>query len=175
MTNAAHLACPDCGFVWDGVDRARAISGINDSVTGFVEVIELAGEMATVRPSPERWSTVEYAAHLRDVLISLRERIITAAIVDVPTGTPIHRDDRVNMGFYALDSTDDAAEELGFAAGLISKAIAALPDGAENRELYFSPGMPSTVTVGWVAAQALHEASHHLGDVRQNLRLTVAD
>ena len=93
--------CPDCGFVWDGVTLAQSVSGVNDSVAAFVGVLEGVGEMATVRPQPDRWSIIEYAAHLRDVLISLRERIITAAIVDTSTGTPIFRDDRVNMGFFA--------------------------------------------------------------------------
>lgn len=170
MANSAP-PCPDCGFEWEGVDVVRAVSGINNAVSAFVGVIERAGEMATVRPEPGRWSIVEYAAHLRDVLLSLRERVITAAIVDTPTGSPIHRDDRVNLGFYSLDSVDDAADELGFAAGLLSKTIAALPDGFENRELVYSPAMPGIVTIGWVAAQGFHEASHHLLDVRNNLEM----
>ena len=169
MTNIGDLpSCPDCGFVWDGVDLAQSVSGVNDSVAAFVSVLEGAGEMATVRPRPDRWSIVEYAAHLRDVLISLRERIITAAIVDTPTGTPIFRDDRVNLGFYSLDSVDDAADELAFAAGIFSKAVASLPDGFADRELYFSSGLPTTTTIRWVAAQAFHEASHHLIDVQNN-------
>lgn len=166
-------SCPDCGFVWDGVGLAQSVSGVNDSVAAFVGVLEGSGEMATVRPQPDRWSIVEYAAHLRDVLISLRERIITAAIVDTPTGTPIHRDDRVNLGFYSLDSVDDAADELAFAAGIFSKAVAALPDGFAERGLYFSPGLPTTTTIRWVAAQAFHEASHHLLDVQDNARMLV--
>ena len=164
-------SCPDCGFVWDGVTLAQSVSGVNDSVAAFVGVLEGVGEMATVRAQPDRWSIIEYAAHLRDVLISLRERIITAAIVDTPTGTPIFRDDRVNLGFYSLDSVDDAADELAFAAGIFSKAVASLPDGFADRELYFSPGMPATTTIRWVAAQAFHEASHHLLDVQDNARM----
>ena len=119
-----------------------------------------------VRPEPDRWSIVEYAGHLRDVLINLREKLIVASVVDNPTGQPIYTDDRVNLGFYSLDSLDDAANELAFAAGLISKTIAALPDGFENRTLVFSPLWATQMTIGWIAAQAFHEASHHLGDVR---------
>lgn len=164
-------SCPECGFVWDGVGRSQAIGGINDSVSDFVSVIESAGETALIRPETSRWSIVEYAAHLRDVLISLRERIILAAIVDDAVGVPIYRDDRVNMGFYSLDSVDDVPEELGFAAGLITKTIATLPAGLEHRTLLFSPLSDFRVTIEWVAAQAFHEASHHLGDVQENLRL----
>lgn len=163
--------CDGCGFVWDTVGLKDAVSGISDAVTEFVGVIEESGEMATVRPSPERWSIVEYAGHLRDVFISLRERTILASIVDDPTGVPIYRDERVNMGFYSLDSVDDAADELGFAAGLISKTIATLPQGFETRTLVYSPVSNAKVTIGWMAAQAYHEAFHHLRDIRENMRL----
>ena len=164
-------SCPECGFVWDGVNRIDAISGINESVTSFIGVIEEAGEMATVRPEPTRWSIVEYAAHLRDVFLSLRERTILATILDNPTGHAIYRDERVDMGFYSLDSVDDAADELAFAAGLLSKTIATVPEGHENRTLIFSAATGNEVTILWMAAQGFHEASHHLADVRRNLEL----
>lgn len=163
--------CDGCGFEWDSVGLKDAVSGISDAVTEFVGVIEESGEMATVRPSPDRWSIVEYAGHLRDVFISLRERLITASVVDHPTGTPIFRDERVNLGFYALDSVDDAADELGFAAGLLSKTIATLPAGFEDRTMVYSPAVDFVATLRWVAAQANHEAFHHLGDIRENVRL----
>ncbi len=167
-------SCPGCGFVWEGVSRVDAVSGINESVTACVGIIEEAGELSMVRPDPNRWSIVEYAGHLRDVLINLREKSIVASVVDNPTGQPIYTDDRVNLGFYSLDSPEDAADELAFAAGLISKTIAALPDGFENRTLVFSPLWATQMTIGWIAAQAFHEASHHLDDVRENLRLLAA-
>ena len=93
-------SCPGCGFVWEGVSRIDAVKGINESVTAFVGIIEEAGEMSMVRPEPDRWSIVEYAGHLRDVLINLREKLIVASVVDNPTGQPIYTDDRVNLGFY---------------------------------------------------------------------------
>lgn len=164
-------SCPECGFVWEGKDRSEVIAGINDSVTAFVDVIEEAGEMALVRPDLERWNIVEYAGHLRDVLISLRERIILGCVVDKPTGVPIYRDERVNMGFYSLDSVDDVSDELAMAAGLISKTIASMPEGFENRTMVYSPASNADATLQWVAAQAFHEASHHLNDVRTNLSL----
>lgn len=167
----AGETCDGCGFGWDPVSLTDAVSGINDTVTEFVGVIEQSGEMALVRPEQGRWSIVEYAGHLRDVLISLRERAILASIVEDPTGVPIHRDERVNLGFYSLDSVDDAADELGFAAGLMSKTIATLPEGYGLRTLVYSPVTNMKVTIGWMAAQAYHECFHHLGDIKENVRL----
>lgn len=169
--SSSPASCPECGFVWEGVSCSDAVVGINESVTAFIGVIEEAGEMATVRPTLETWSIVEYAAHLRDVFLSLRERSILASVVDMPTGQPIYRDERVDLGFYSLDSVDDAADELAFAAGLLSKTIATLPEGYEKRLLTYSPVSGATVTVEWMAAQGFHEASHHLRDVQNNLNL----
>ncbi len=164
-------SCEECGFVWDDVGRYEAISGINDSVTDFVDVIEAAGEISLLRPEVERWSIVEYAAHLRDVLLNLRERIILASVADNPVGVAIHRDESVALGFYSMDSVDDVPDELAVAAGLITKAIAMLPEGFENRTPIFSTASDFEVTIGWVVAQAFHESFHHLGDVRENVRM----
>jgi hypothetical protein len=164
-------ACEVCGFVREGVTCSASIAGIDESIDAFIGVIQGAGADAVVRPESDRWSIVEYGAHLRDVLLSLRERTIVASVVDHPTGSPIYRDERVNLGFYSRDSIDDVINELRVSAGLLTRTIASLPEGFERRTLTYSPLFGGEVTIEWMAAQAFHEASHHLGDVRENLRL----
>lgn len=164
-------SCPGCGFVWEGVSRTEAIEGTKSSVAGFVVVIEDAGATALVRPEPGRWSIVEYAAHLRDVLLSLRERVVLASVLDTPTGQPIYRDERVDLGFYSLDSAGDAMTELSTAGRLFCRTLAVLPEGFEERPIRYSPVSDAVVTIGWVGAQGFHEASHHLLDARHNLEV----
>ena len=60
------------------------------------------------------------------------------------------------------------------AAALLVRMVAALsPEQLERTCQYGYPG-PSTRTLRWMAAQAVHEVEHHLGDVEENLTL-VAD
>ncbi len=138
----------------------------------FLGVIADAGPAASIRPDAERWSILEYGAHLRDVFLSLRERILAAVIVEHPTGQPIYREERVNLGFYDGDTPEDIALELDVASGLLLKVLERLPEGAASRRMRYSPVTNLEVTVGWVAAQAAHEAEHHLGDVQANLTLS---
>lgn len=146
----------------------RRLSAAADS---FIDVILKAGAKVDVRPSPQRWSILEYGAHLRDVLLSIRDRIITASVLDEPTGSAIHREERVDLGFYSLDTPAEVASELAVAARLFVKTFASLPEGYESRQFFYSPVTPAKVTILWAGAQAVHESEHHLSDVKENLTL----
>ncbi len=163
--------CEVCGFEWAGVAAVEVPERVNAAVEAFVRVVKDAGPDVARRPSPERWSILEYAGHLRDVLLVQRERIITASILDTPTGAARYRDDRVNLGFYRLDTPEEVVAELAIAAGLFVKTFSSLPEGYERRELVYSVITPERVTVLWVGAQAVHECEHHLGDVEENAAL----
>jgi hypothetical protein len=136
-----------------------------------VDVLRTSPVALSARPIPERWSILEYAAHTRDVLISIRERFVLASIVDGHIGTPIFRDERVDLGFYKLDTPEEVAEELQASSRLFVRTFEALPAGFENRVFTYSPISKADVTILWAGAQALHECEHHLGDVRENERL----
>jgi hypothetical protein len=165
----ADDACEQCGFRWSAVTAGEVPGRLRFATDAFVDVIELAGARANVRPSLERWSILEYGAHLRDVFISIRERVITASIEDEPTGAPIHRDERVSLGFYRLDTAADVASELRAASTLFIRTFASLPADYTRRQFTYSPVTPRKVTILWAGAQAVHEAEHHVGDVRENL------
>jgi hypothetical protein len=134
----------------------------------FTDALLGAGEQLTRRPSPTRWSALEYGGHLRDVLISIRERIILAAIVENPTGVAMNRDERVALGLYRRDTLDDVVAELAVTSRLLIKTLSSLGAHAAERPLIYSTASPTPVTIGWAAAQAVHEAEHHLGDIREN-------
>ena len=135
----------------------------------FVEVLTGAVERASRRPSPDRWSILEYAGHVRDVLISIRERIVLAVVVERPTGVAMNREERIDRGLYRHDGVEDVAEELVVLTRLMVKTISSLREGDMRRALIYSSATPDEVTVAWAIAQAIHEVEHHLDDVRENL------
>jgi hypothetical protein len=164
-------SCSQCAFTWAALTRARCATRVSDAVEAFVDVIRRAGERAGTRPSEGRWSILEYGGHLRDVLLSVRERIVLASILDVPVGTPIFRDERVDLGFYAQDTASDVAVELQVATYLFLKTVATLPPNFEERGLIYSSRTPLEITIAGATLNALHECEHHLGDATENLRL----
>jgi hypothetical protein len=166
--------CALCGFSWATLTRAEIATRMSAAVESFVGVISLAGDEVGSRPDPQRWSILEYGGHLRDVLLSIRERIVLAAILDVPVGTPIFRDERVEIGFYAQDEAPDVAVELQVATYLFLKTVATLPARFEDRRLVYSNRTPLEITISGAMSNALHECEHHLGDATENLRLLEA-
>ena len=125
-------------------------------------------------PTPDRWSMLEYGAHVRDVLLVLRDRFVVGVVADHPEFTPMYRDERVDLGMYRGEDPAALATELEVAAGLLARMLEALtPEQLDLTCQYGYPG-PSTRTLRWMAAQAVHEVEHHLGDVEENLKL-VAD
>jgi hypothetical protein len=164
-------SCGDCGFRWDAVGIDDVGPRVSTAIDGFMQVIGSGGPSCADRPAPGRWSVLEYSAHLRDVLISIRERVILASVLDNPTGTPMYREERIDLGFYALDTVGDVMTELEASGRLFVRTISALPAGSEDRPLVYSTITPIERTIRWAAAQAVHECEHHLGDVRTNAEL----
>jgi hypothetical protein len=174
-TAAPIQTCPLCGFSWEPMVRSEVTERIGRAVSSFVEVMKEAGAKVAVRPTQERWSILEYGSHLRDVLLSIRERVIVASIVDVPTGTPIYRDERVDLGFYSEDTAKEVMNEIEVAAVLLAKTVTTLPAHFDTRELIYSSRTPLAVTIASTFSNAVHECEHHLRDASDNLAMFDAD
>ena len=170
-SNSDVSTCDHCGFSWAILTRAKVAARMSATVESFVEVMVSADARVDQRPSEARWSILEYGGHLRDVILSIRERIVLASILDVPMGTPIFRDERIDLGFYAQDAASDVAAELQVATYLFLKTVATLPENYEDRRLVYSTKTPLEITISGAMSNALHECEHHLGDARENLRL----
>ncbi|MFZ1062442.1 MAG: DinB family protein [Acidimicrobiales bacterium] len=168
---ASSESCEGCGFRWSDVSAGEIPGRTASATSHFVELLVTSASIATRRPAPDRWSILEYAAHMRDVFMSIRERIVRACIEENSVGSPIYRDERVNLGFYKLDTPDDVATELLAMSRLFVRTFEALPPTFEQRVFTYSPLTDMKVTVLWAGAQALHECEHHLGDVRENVEL----
>ena len=164
-------SCSECGFVWNALSKIAVASRMSDAVEAFVGVIQRAGANVVLRPTPQRWSILEYGGHLRDVLVSIRERIVLASVLDVPVGTALYRDERIDLGFYAQDAATDVAAELQVVTYLFLKTIATLPEHFEERGLVYSTLTPLEVTIATTTLNAVHECEHHLRDAKEDLSL----
>jgi hypothetical protein len=163
--------CAHCGFSWATLTRAALAARMGGAVESFVNVMTAAGKDVATRPSEQRWSILEYGGHLRDVLLSIRERVVLASVLEVPVGTPIFRDERVALGFYAADTAADVAAELQVVTYLLLKTVATLPEHFEDRKLIYSDRTPLEITISGALSNALHECEHHLGDAIEDLTL----
>ncbi len=159
----------DCGFGDDSVSMeavpARARAGA-DAIAARLH----DGAGAPRRPVPDRWSALEYAAHVRDVLLTVRDRLVIGLVEDRPHFEPMYRDERLSLGLYRADGPGPVALEVVAAAAMFGRLFAAIDPAALGREVHY--GFPeSTIrTLAWMGRQAVHETEHHLADIVENAR-----
>lgn len=165
-------ACEICGFAWESVGDdeipIRIIHG-----TGIIsDVLRSNSPHIVIRPATDRWSTLEYGAHVRDVLLHVRDRLVIGLSEDNPEFKPLYREERVNFGLYAADTPHVVAAEVDMAAALFARTFAAIrPDQLDRPCQYLYPNA-ATRSLRWMGQQVVHEVSHHGDDIRENLAST---
>ena len=167
-------ACDVCGFVWDDVGDAEVAPRIRAGADMLARLLRNAPDVANTRPTAGRWSMLEYGAHVRDVMLVMRDRFVVGIVTENPGFTPMYRDERVDLGMYRGEDPEALATELEVAAALLVRMIEAVPPEQLGRTCQYGYPGPSTRTLRWMAAQAVHEIEHHCHDVEENLTL-VAD
>ncbi|MCU0259588.1 MAG: DinB family protein [Ilumatobacteraceae bacterium] len=161
-------SCEICGFAWDAVPTGDVATRVAD---GAEEVAALlADPHAGQRPSVGRWSGLEYACHVRDVLLHVRDRLVIGLVEDDPTFKPLYRDERVDLGLYHDDTAEVVATEVRVAAALFARTFDRLSVEQLRRPVQYAYPAPATRTLLWMGQQVVHEVEHHLADMRDNAR-----
>ena len=163
--------CDVCGFEWDAIAAAEIGPGVRSATAAIAERIERAGAQATRRPSPERWSVLEYAAHVRDVVTNVRDRIVQTLVEDEPTYAMLWRDQRVDLGLYAGDDPAEVGAEVVAAGSLFARTFDRIDPALLSRTGLYTYPVAVHRSVLWIAAQVLHECRHHLADIDEDLAL----
>jgi hypothetical protein len=159
-----ETACPDCGYDGSAV-TIRDVPGIIEAnATGWPAA--LAREDARERPDDHTWSTLEYAAHVRDVHRKMTERLVLMLAEDGPTFPNWDQDVTAIEDAYGEQDPTTVARELGAAAHRAAKAFDEVRDDQLERTGNRSDG--STFTVATLATYYAHDPVHHLWDVRQS-------
>jgi hypothetical protein len=126
-----------------------------------------------LRPEPEVWSAIEYAAHSRDVTALHAFGVEQALITEEPIFPAIDGEDLIQS---AAASYPDA-DPVQVVDGLESEAnrMAQLADDAGTQ--VWSRGLTiggSRMDVRRLLEHALHDSVHHLVDVKRGLRMIQA-
>lgn len=164
--------CAECGFDATLLTNADAITAVRSLGRRWREAFEdVPDDVLRRRPAPGTWSPLEYAAHTRDVLALLGDGLGQILDDTRPSFPAIEQDApgpdgaATDHGYNELDpervlnSLDARAREMA------ERASGALPEhfrrtatmGGETRD------------ASWVLKHAVHDATHHLKDVRRTL------
>ncbi len=160
--------CDECGFTYDESQALGAGAGIINEAGLIAATLQAGHDDIATRHAPGTWSPLEYACHLRDVLLVQRERVLQARRVDRPQCSPMGRDERVIHDAYAEQDPLAVARQLADAALMFVHVLDRLGDDWDRTLIYTYPA-PAERSLRWVAVHTLHEAAHHSQDIRRQL------
>ncbi|HEU4330972.1 MAG TPA: DinB family protein [Lapillicoccus sp.] len=165
---AEDHTCERCGLAYLSLDVDSALGLVAESTETLAALLPAVDE-ATLRrrPSPDVWSVVEYACHVRDVLLTYAVRVHRGVVEDRPALDPMYGDWRAERFGYSAMPVDVLLVELGAAATGFAAEVGTVPDDAWERTVIRRPSEERTVR--WLVRQAAHECVHHLGDIQSAL------
>jgi hypothetical protein len=160
--------CPDCGF--DGTRIAgRDVPGLIAKVADSWRQVLTGpgGPGIAVRPSPERWSPLEYGCHVRDVLRISDARLQLMLIQAKPLFPNWDQDQTAVDADYAGQNAHTVASGLAASAARFTADLESLSLREWDRTGLRSDG--AVFTVDSLARYVAHDPIHHLADVGRSL------
>ncbi|MGI9595039.1 MAG: DinB family protein [Acidimicrobiales bacterium] len=165
--------CDECGFDFDKIRLDEIAPRMNAGVAQLVAELHASADPAHPIPAlpPGRWSTLEYGAHVRDVMLTIRDRMVIGLVEDRADFKPMYRDERITLGLYRTDTVDAVSWELEVSAAMLLRLLAAIEIDQLARLVRYGHPNPTDRSILWMAKQAVHELEHHLSDTRENAQL----
>ena len=158
-----------CGFAWETIKRDEICPRVDAGTAEIAALITADPDRSAMRPSAQRWSATQYAAHVRDVLLTLRDRLVIGVVEDNPSFKPMYRDERVDLGLYDPDRADAVAAELRSATAMFIRLFEAVDPSLMSRPVQYGFPSPAQRSLLWMGQQAVHEVEHHRSDIGENL------
>jgi hypothetical protein len=165
---AEDHTCERCGLAYPSLDVDTSLGLVAGSTATLAALLLSVEEPALRRrPAPQVWSGVEYACHVRDVLLTYAVRVHRGVVEDRPALDPMYGEWRAERFGYAAMPLDVLLVELAAAATGFAAEVGTVPDDAWDRTVVRRP--TEVRTVRWLVRQAAHECVHHLADVQSSL------
>lgn len=153
--------CPECGYDASAIDVSALPALVAEAAAPWTTV--LARPDVRVRPAAAVWSPLEYACHVRDVLLIFAERAVLIRTTDDPVFANWDQDATALSERYWEADPAEVADQLSTAATVNAAAWASAADADWQRPGRRSNG--STFTLDTLGRYFLHDLRHHLHDV----------
>jgi S-DNA-T family DNA segregation ATPase FtsK/SpoIIIE len=158
--------CAQCGYDYAALDRRDLPAEVERLAAGYHRRLATTDPaLLRVHWTPGVWSALEYACHVRDMLVVQRERIALALAEPEPQFEPMERDERVTRDRYNGQRPEAVAAELDQAGAQLAAALRALDDAGWQRTGFYNYPEVRRRDVEWIARHTIHEQVHHLLDV----------
>jgi hypothetical protein len=167
--------CSDCGFTWGDLPVASFGPALRSLDDRYAERLDSDDVVLGRRPAPAVWSPLEYACHVRDVLLVQRERIYLALVEDRPSFARMYREERVDLARYADEPAKAVRSDLAVAYRLIAVALTGRSATDWARPLVYNYPSAEEHDLAWLGRHTIHECEHHLLDIDRGLAANALD
>lgn len=154
--------CPECGADVGALDVAK-IAALNRENTAAWADLLTTSDAVRVRPAPDVWSPLEYAAHVRDVFKLFVTRLDLMLEEDNPMFANWNPNETAEAERYDLQDPNIVAREIEEAGYFLADRFEALRPGQLDRPGRRSDGAEFSVLS--FARYEIHDPLHHLWDV----------
>ncbi len=155
-------ACPECGLDTRSFPRDAVAGMVRVNAAAWQDALARTGD-ARRRPSPDRWSALEYGCHVRDVLRLYDHRLLLMLTLDEPQYPDWDQDAAAVADRYTEQDPAVVAAELSEAAEAIARRFDGVSGDQWQRTGIRSDGAHFTVET--FARYFIHDPVHHLFDV----------
>lgn len=160
--------CPDCGFDSRTVDGRDVAGMIRTGVDEWERILSADPAAVRRRPSPQVWSPLEYACHVRDVNVLYRERLDLMLTEDGPRYPNWDQDETALERRYHESDPSTVAAELRTSAEALADRFDEVTGADWERTGYRGDG--ASFTISTFAKYYIHDPLHHLDDVHRGGR-----
>ena len=167
-----HEICDECGFHGGTLDLSGAVARIRTLPDRWSEVMSHDEERLRARPEPDTWCAVEYAEHVVSAIVGIEWAAHLFAAGRSPHWGELPEDSL--PGVFEHDTHDcgrfdvaETLESLGAAArSMAAFAESLTPDERVATAVFVDEQVLNTTAV---IRHALHDAEHHLLDIRRGI------
>lgn len=153
--------CPECGFDTNSFARDDVAGMILANAASWQDVLTSSGDVRT-RPEPDKWSPLEYACHVRDVLRIYDQRLELMLTKDDPAFENWDQDATAVIECYGAQDPAPVAERLTEQARILAARFSTVSGGQWHRTGTRSDG--AHFTIESFARYFIHDPIHHLYD-----------
>jgi len=168
-----HEQCAACDFDGAAYGPSQLLDTIRELGPQWRRLLLDAGDDLRLRPAPETWSALEYAAHSRDVTALHVFGVEQALTIDEPRFPEIAASELVERAAASY-----ASEEPGVVGMELEDQARKLADLAQaSGPASWSRGITvggSRSDVRFLLEHALHDSHHHVVDVKNGLAIVRA-
>ena len=154
--------CPECGLDTRQIRREDVPRLLRDVAASWATVLEDREDVRT-RPSPQVWSPLEYACHVRDVFRLYDQRLERMLGEEDPLYQNWDQDAAAITERYGEQDPARVRSELSAAADDLAARFERVREGEWERPGRRSDGAQFTVET--FARYLIHDPIHHLHDV----------